>query len=139
MKRLALCLVVVSALLLMWSPSALGYNVYVCGPWSASPGPFVPVTAPDTHVVVTGCGGGVAADMQLWASGQPAVPNGQGASWSTSAPADLSITHIYTVNDNSGNIGDGHGWWGEFVLERRTRAGRTQLPNHTDIQDVRVL
>ncbi len=38
----------------------------------------------------------------------------QGASWTATAPAGLSITHIYTVGDSGGNVGDGHGWWGEF-------------------------
>ena len=52
--------------------------------------------------------------MNLEAKGIPAVPNGQGPSWTATAPAGLSITHIYTVSDSSGNVGDGHGWWGEF-------------------------
>ena len=42
------------------------------------------------------------------------APNGSNASWTTTAPAGLSITHIYTVGDSGGNVGDGHGWWGEF-------------------------
>ena len=52
--------------------------------------------------------------MNLEATGIPAVPNGQGPSWTATAPAGLSITHIYTVSASSGNVGDGHGWWGEF-------------------------
>ena len=46
-----------------------------------------------------------------------AVPNGQGASWTATAPANLTITHIYTVNDTSSGVGDGEGWWGEFFWE----------------------
>ncbi len=52
--------------------------------------------------------------MNLQAGRVPAVPNGQGASWTATAPPGLSITHIYTVGDLSGDVGDGHGWWGEF-------------------------
>jgi hypothetical protein len=42
------------------------------------------------------------------------APSGANASWTATAPAGLSITHIYTVGDSGGDIGDGHGWWGEF-------------------------
>ena len=116
MKRLAICLAVASISLLMWSAAARGasYNVYVCGPWSSNTGPFVPTAPPGTSFSVFGCGGGGDANMNLEAKGIPAVPNGQGPSWTATAPADLTITHIYTVGDSSGNVGDGHGWWGEF-------------------------
>ena len=115
MKRLAISLAIASASLLLWSPTAFAasYNVYVCGPWSSSTGPFVPATVPGTKAFVFGCGS-QAADMAIQGIGVPAVPNGQGASWTATAPAGLSITHIYTVGDSSGNVGDGHGWWGEF-------------------------
>jgi hypothetical protein len=115
MKRLATSLAVASASLLLWSPTALAasYGVYVCGPWSSSTGPFVPATVPGTKAFVFGCGS-QAANLGIQGIGVPAVANGQGASWSATAPAGLSITHIYTVGDSSGNVGDGHGWWGEF-------------------------
>jgi hypothetical protein len=115
MKRLAVCLAAASASLLLWSSAAVGasYNVYVCGPWSSSTGPFVPATVPGTQAFVFGCGS-TAADMAIQGVGVPAVANGQGAGWTATAPAGLSITHIYTVGDSGGNVGNGHGWWGEF-------------------------
>jgi hypothetical protein len=114
LRRLAVCFAVVSASLFLWSTAALGasYHVYVCGPWSPSTGPFVPAAAPHTSYFAFGCGGGADADMNL--QGTAGVPNGQGASWTATAPAGLSITNIYTVGDSGGNVGDGHGWWGEF-------------------------
>jgi hypothetical protein len=114
-KRFALCTAVASGSLLLWCSVALSasYNVYVCGPWSSSTGPFSSATVPGVSVQVFGCGS-QAANMALQASSVPAVPNGQGASWTATAPAGLTITHVYTVGDSSGNVGDGHGWWGEF-------------------------
>ena len=53
-------------------------------------------------------------NLEARATARTPVPNGQGASWTATAPAGLSITHIYTVGDSGGNVGDGHGWWGEF-------------------------
>ena len=116
MKRLTVCLAVVSGLLVLQSAPALGasYNVYVCGPWSSSTGPFVPKATPRTSYFVFGCGGGADANMNLHGSGSPPAPKGANASWTATAPAGLSITHIYTVGDSGGNVGDGHGWWGEF-------------------------
>ena len=58
-----------------------------------------------------------APTLLLAKSGLQAVPNGQGASWTATAPANLTITHIYTVNDTSSGVGDGEGWWGEFFWE----------------------
>ena len=41
-------------------------------------------------------------------------PNGQGASWTATAPAGLTHHPHLHRDDSSGNVGDGHGWWGEF-------------------------
>jgi hypothetical protein len=114
-KRLILSIAVALGSLLLWCPAALGatYHVSVCGPWSSNTGPFKSAAVPGTFVQVFGCGS-TAATMALQASGVPAVPNGQGANWTATAPAGLTITRIYTLGDSSGQVGDGHGWWGEF-------------------------
>src|SRR5581483_432633 len=116
MKRLALRVALGCAFLLAHQGAALGatYHVYACGPWSSSTGPFVAANVPGTSTSVFGCGGGQDASMSLQRFGTPAVPHDEGASWSTTAPAGLSITHISTVNDSSGGVGDGHGWFGAF-------------------------
>jgi hypothetical protein len=112
MKRLAITLAIASAAFLVSSSSAPGasYNVYVCGYWNASTGPFVAATSP--HMQAYACGS--FGDLNLSAEPPPAIPNGQGASWSTTAPPGLRITHIYTVADGSTGVGSGEGWWGEF-------------------------
>src|SRR6478609_5560796 len=108
----------VASLLLCSSAAGASYNVYVCGPWSSGSGPFVPAAVPGTEAVAIACGAsGDAAALSLAKYGLQAVPNGQGASWTTTAPAGLTITHIYTVNDTSSGVGDGQGWWGEFYWE----------------------
>ena len=84
--------------------------MYVCGSWSTSTGPFLAATSPNTRAY--GCGS--FGDLELSTVPPPAVPNGQGASWSATAPSGLSITHIYTVGDGSNGVGSGEGWWGEF-------------------------
>ncbi len=119
MKRLATCVVLASASLLVCSAVAAGasYNVYVCGSWSPDAGPFVGAAVPHTTFGTAGCGGGVDGSMYLEARAttKTPVPNNQGASWTTTAPPGLSITHIYTVNDYGDNVGNGKGgWWGEF-------------------------
>ena len=45
------------------------------------------------------------------------VPNNASAGWQTVAPSGITINHIYTVNDETDNIGDGFGWWGEFYWD----------------------
>ena len=118
MKRLATFVTLAAAWLLVWCATAAGasYNVYVCGPWSSDAGPFVGAAVPHTTFGTVACGGGVNESMYLEgrATAQSTVPNGQGASWTTTAPPGLSITHIYTVNDAGDNVGNGKGWWGEF-------------------------
>ena len=132
MKHVALSLALATAWLLLSSTVAsASYNLYVCGPWSTSAGPFVPATVLGTSYSASGCGSGQVANMALEGSGWPAVPNGSGASWTTTAPAGLTITHIYTVNDSSANVGDGHGWWGEFFWNAGPGlAGRTALTDN---------
>ena len=124
MKRLAVSFVIASGSLLLWSSTALGasYNVYVCGSWNTSTGPFVAATSPNT--LAYGCGS--FGDLELSAVPPPAVPNGRGASWSATAPSGLSITHIYTVGDGGNAVGSGEGWWGEFYWNGGQRpAGRS--------------
>ena len=124
MKRLAVSLAVASASLLLWSPAALGasYNVYVCGPWSSNTGPFVPAAVPGTQAFVFGCGS-TAATWRFRQSASPAVPNGQGASWTATAPAGLSITHIYTLGDSGGNRQPG-----AFVMQPSTASSSRARP-----------
>ena len=114
MKRLAVSLAVALVSLPLWSTTAVAgtYNVYVCGPWSSSTQPFVPAASSHASYSIFGCGGG--ADALMNVHGGANAPNGANASWTTTAPPGLSITHIYTVGDSGGNVGDGHGWWGEF-------------------------
>jgi hypothetical protein len=116
MKRLVVRVGLGFAFVLAYQGAALGatYHVYACGPWSSSTGPFVAAHVPGTSTSVFGCGGGQDASMSLQRFGTPAVPHDEGASWSTTAPAGLSITHVSTVNDSSGGVGDGHGWYGAF-------------------------
>ena len=78
--------------------------------------------------------------MQLWASGRPRLS--QTAKVPAGAPphrAGLSITHIYTVNDNSGNVGDRPGLVGRVLLEWWSRSGRTKLPDHAQPFNLRLL
>jgi hypothetical protein len=118
MERLAVCIALASASLLLWCAVAAGasYHVYVCGSWSPDAGTFVGAAVAHTTFGTVGCGGGVDGHMYLEARAttQAPVPNNQGASWITTAPSGLSITHIYTVNDAGDNVGVGSGWWGEF-------------------------
>ena len=117
MRRAGLLLVTVTALVLLSSNRAAAYQVVVCGGWSATSWPFVSAAVPGTQAAASDCGGASSADLLLAKSGLGAVPNGQGASWMTTAPPGLVITHIYTVNDTSSGVGDGEGWWGEFFWE----------------------
>jgi len=86
-RRFTLCAAVVAGSLLLWCSVALSasYHVSVCGPWSSNTGPFTSATVPGISVQVFGCGS-TAANMALQASGVPPVPNGQGASWTATAP-----------------------------------------------------
>jgi hypothetical protein len=99
------------------STPALGasYHVFVCGSWSNNSGPFVAAAAPGTQAYPFDCGGsGAAAALILERVDPQVVQNGQGASWTATAPAGITITHIFTVNDLSTGVGSGDGWWGEF-------------------------
>jgi hypothetical protein len=91
---------------------AASYHVYVCGGWSPSATPFVGTSVGGTSAYAHNCGDAPVAGLTL--DGGTAVPNGQGPSWMTTAPPDITITHIYTTNDFAGGVGDGVGWWGEF-------------------------
>jgi hypothetical protein len=107
----AICLLVSS------TEAVASYNVYVCGSWSQTASPFVPSAAAGMEAVASDCGGGGSAALILARADLRAVSNGQGASWTTTAPAGLTITHIYTANDGSSSVGDGEGWWGEFFWQ----------------------
>jgi len=45
------------------------------------------------------------------------LPDNASAGWETTAPAGITITHVYTINDLSNGVGDGGGWWGEFYWD----------------------
>ena len=45
------------------------------------------------------------------------VPYNASAGWETVAPSGITITGIYTVNDDATNIGGGASWWGEFYWD----------------------
>jgi hypothetical protein len=115
MRRAGLLLATSFAWLAMSSATAVGasYQVYVCADWSNNQGPFVPAAAFGMTAGVSYCGTSPFAGFDL-AAGGVTVPTNASASWSATAPADLTITHIYTVNDLSTDVGDGLGWWGEF-------------------------
>jgi hypothetical protein len=113
MKRAGLVLAGALGSVAIFAATALGasYNVYICGGWSNNQAPLVPAAAPGM-VAQPSCGAGGLGLQLLKVSG--AVPNGSTASWTAAAPAGITITHIYTVNDDSIGVGDGNGWWGEF-------------------------
>jgi hypothetical protein len=116
MRRVGVLLAISLGSFAIFSAAALGasYNVYICGSWSNNQGPLVPAAAPGMSAGAFNCGGGFAAHLDLSKPGLPGVPNGQSASWTATAPPDITITHIYTVNDFSAFVGSGNGWWGEF-------------------------
>jgi hypothetical protein len=105
------------SLLVSSTEAVASYNVYVCGSWSQTASPFVPAAAAGMEAVPSDCGAAGSAALILARADLRAVPNGQGASWTTTAPAGLTITHIYTANDGSSSVGDGEGWWGEFFWQ----------------------
>ncbi len=119
MKRVVLVTVVFATSLLLWSTVALAasYNVYICGGWSNSPGPFAPAAVAGTEAVAANCGGADGAALVIAAPGPQVVPNGQGASWTATAPPHITITHTFTVNDKAAGVGDNNGWWGEFFWD----------------------
>lgn len=118
MKRAGLLVTAfIASLLLSTNAPAASYNVYVCGGWSPTAWPFVSAAVAGTQAAASDCGGAASATLLLAKSGLQAVPNGEGASWTATAPPNLTITHIYTVNDKSAGVGDGQGWWGEFFWE----------------------
>ena len=118
MKRAGLLAVALVTAVALWTTdAAASYNVYVCGGWSPTASPFVPAAVAGTQAAASDCGGAGSADLLLAKSGLQAVPSGQGASWTTTAPPGLTITHIYTANDTSSGVGTGNGWWGEFFWQ----------------------
>jgi len=105
----------VGVLAMCFTANALAsYNVLICGGWSTTAMPLVPAAAPGTQAVAYDCGGPGSATLVLAASGQQVVAGGEGASWSTTAPPDVTISHIYSYNDSVSSVGNGNGWWGEF-------------------------
>jgi hypothetical protein len=114
MRRAGALLVALLGLLALSSATAFAasYNVYICGTWSNNQGPLVPAAVSGMSATALSCGASGVAKLDI--SNWNAVPNGANASWTTTAPADITITHIYTVHDSSISVGDNHGWWGEF-------------------------
>ncbi len=115
MRRVAVLVSTCVVSLLLWAQGAVAasYNLYLCGGWSTTAGPLVPAYVGGTLAEAVDCGG-ANADLEITRLTYQPVPRGKGASWTTTAPTGLSITHIFTVNDNSYNVGSGNGWWGEF-------------------------
>jgi hypothetical protein len=116
-RRVALFLAVSLGSLGIFAATALGarYNLYICGNWGTNQGPLVPSPSVSGQMLAGAFGcGSAGADLELEAAPLGPLPSGISASWTTTAPADITITHIYTVDDWSSNVGDNHGWWGEF-------------------------
>jgi hypothetical protein len=116
MRHAVLALAVTLGLLPVFTAAAAGasYNVYICGGWSSTQGPLVPGADSGMVAQAFNCGAESAAGLVLGSNSDAAVPNGTTASWTTSAPPDITVTHIYTVNDGSTGVGENAGWWGEF-------------------------
>lgn len=85
------------------------YHMDVCG-LSGSPSPFGPASGAGV-TASSACGNG-GNGYQLNAG--TSVGYNQGASWSTTAPAGIAITHVYTQYDRSNGVGDGKGYYGAF-------------------------
>jgi hypothetical protein len=102
-----------SLILLAGSASGANYNVNICSTWSPNQGPLVPSASPGMNAGASSCGYSNGL-LHVEVNSSRALPSGSTASWTTTAPAGLTITHIYTVNDFSIGVGDNHGWWGEF-------------------------
>lgn len=45
------------------------------------------------------------------------VQHGAVAEWDTTAPAGVTISGVYTINDRSVGVNDGHGYYGEFFWD----------------------
>jgi hypothetical protein len=114
-RRAGLLLAASLSSLAIFSATASGasYPVYICGSWSNNPGPFVPTASSGMSTWLSYCGTDPIAGFNLGAGGVSVPINGS-AGWNATAPAGLTITHIYTVHDLSTDVGDGLGWWGEF-------------------------
>ena len=91
-------------------------NVYACGSWSRDSGPFQATASPGL-VALAQCGLNATGLQVESPSTGSHVPNNASAGWQTVAPSGITINHIYTVNDETDNIGDGFGWWGEFYWD----------------------
>ena len=118
---MVLAIAITAIALLGAGPAQAGtFYLKTCG-YSGSPAPFG-----------AGSGGGVAAGAQC-GNGLPGyelsspggVANYAGAYWSTTAPAGISITHVYTQFDSSTNI-QGAGYYTSFNWDNGTTG---QLPN----------
>ena len=93
-----------------------GLDVEVCGSWSADSGPFQPTVSPGLTAQAD-CGiNGQGLLVQNPYSGTH-VPYNTSAGWEAIAPPGITITGIYTINDDATNIGSGAGWWGEFYWD----------------------
>ena len=104
MKRAAVLVVAVLAARDRFSfsaqPLGASYNVYVCGAGARPHHRSFRRRAGNTALLVRLRGRWQRRESCLakqWR--QVRYPSGQGASWTATAPPDLSITHIYTVND----------------------------------------
>jgi len=113
MRRIVICAVILFfGGLASGTATAGGIQLYVCGSWSPNPGPFHASTSRSIHARAN-CGPG-GSGFQLVKPGGPTVPRGASARWETTAPPGILINGIWVVGAASSNIGNGHGWSGQF-------------------------
>ena len=127
MRRLAIVgLALLAPLFISTSAHAGRLDIEVCGSWSHDSGPFQPTASPGL-IAQSDCslnGQGLLVEN---AYAVTHVPYNASAGWETVAPPGITITSIYTINDDATNIGTGAGWWGEFYWD----GGRSpQLTNN---------
>ena len=120
MARIRPPLVVVFALLAPLLAASVAHagalSLQVCGSLSRDSGPFRATVAPGLSARAD-CslnGQGLLVENQYSSTH---VPYNASAGWETVAPSGITITGIYTVNDDATNIGSGASWWGEFYWD----------------------
>ena len=119
-RLIAAMTVLIAALTVASGAQAGTFYLNTCG-YSGSPAPFGAVQGSGVSAA-SACGNG---RLGYEISSPGGVPNYAGASWSTTAPAGITITHVYTQNDLSKNI-QGAGYYTSFNWDGGTTG---QLPN----------
>ncbi len=110
---LALAAALLVSLSLCGTADAGQLHLQVCGAWSRDAGPFQPSASLGLSWQADCRVNGVGLFVTAQLNGKH-VPFNASAGWQATAPAGITINHIYTINDDSSDIGDGQGWWGEF-------------------------